>query len=245
MIAVVLGCNSNKSEEKQLLLYTGAGLRPPVAELAELFARQHKIRVECDYAGSEVLLSRIKLTNRGDLYMPGDVHYVDMAEDAGLVGSKSTVCYFVPAIVVQKGNPKNIHALTDLTRSGVKIGLGDPKACAIGRKCCKIFAKNNISEEAIAKHVVFRSLTVTELINNIKLGTLDAVIVWDAVAAFAPNETEIVHIPTQQNIISTVAIGTLKSSQYPKLAAQFVDFITSEQAKEVFKKHHYTVAEPK
>ena len=223
-------------------LYCGAGIRPPVAELVEEFGREHGVNFECDYAGSEVLFSRIKLTGQGDLYMPGDVHYVELAEKEGLIASKKTVCYFVPVIQVRKGNPKNIRTLTDLTRPDVKVGLGDPKACAIGRKSSKIFAKSDISEEEV--NVKYRSVTVSELGNHVKLGTLDAVIVWDAVAAFSPKETEVVPIPRDQNIISTVAVGVLKSARHPELAARFVEFITSKRGKQVFEKHHYATSLP-
>lgn len=223
-------------------LYCGAGIRPPVAELVEEFGREHGVNFECDYAGSEVLISRIKLTGQGDLYMPGDAYYVELAEKEGLIASKKTVCYFVPVIQVRKGNPKNIRTLTDLTRPDVKVGLGDPKACAIGRKSSRIFAKNAISEEEV--NVKFRSVTVSELGNHVKLGTLDAAIVWDAVAAFSPKETEVVPIPRDQNIISTVAVGTLKSAQHPELAAKFVEFVTSKRGKQVFEKYHYPTSLP-
>ena len=223
-------------------LYCGAGIRPPVAELTEEFGRQHGVTITCDYAGSEVLISRIKLTGKGDLYMPGDVHYVELAEKEGLIASKKTVCYFVPVILVRKGNPKDIHALKDLTRPDVKVGLGDPKCCAIGRKVSKIFAKNGISENDV--NVKFRAPTVSELANHVKIGSLDAVIVWDAVAAYAADEGEVVPIPPEQNLISTVAVGVLKSSKHPKLAAEFVEYITSEAGRKIFRKHHYTITRP-
>jgi len=232
LILFSLGCGA-----RPLRLYCGAGIKPPVEELVEEFCRRHDVDIECDYAGSEVLISRIKLSGRGDLYMPGDVHYVELAEKEGLIASKKTVCYFVPVILVQKGNPKNIHTLEDFTRPDVNVGLGDPKACAIGRKCAKIFAKNNISEEDV--NVKFRSPTVSILTDHIKIGSLDAVIVWDAVAAYALDEGEIVPIPREKNIISTVAIGALKSSQHPDIAEKLVAEMTSDRGREVFQKHHY------
>jgi molybdate transport system substrate-binding protein len=232
-----LGCGADPPR-----LYCGAGVQTPVAELVDEFARQHGVTIQCDYAGSEWLLSRIRLTGQGDLYMPGDVYYVELAEKEGLVTSKKTVCYFVPVILVQKGNPKNIRGLADLARPGISLGLGDPQACAIGRQSSRIFAKNKISERDL--DVAVRTVTVSDLNNYVKLGKLDAVIVWDAVAAFSPAETEVVPIPLQQNIISTVAIGVLHSSKHPELAAQFVAFVTSQHGKEVFQKHHYTTTLP-
>ncbi len=232
-------------EPARLLLYCGAGIRWPVAELAEQFGREHHVRIECDYAGSEVLLSRIKLSGLGDLYMPGDIHYVEQAEAEGLVAEKAIACYFVPVILVQKGNPKRIRSLSDLLRPDVRLGLGDPQACAIGRKCRRIFEKNGIDPQRVARHVAFRSLTVNELGTNVAIGSLDAAIVWDAVAANFAEKTEVVPIAAEQNIISTVPLAVLRSSKHTDIARQFVEFVTSSAGQAVFKKHHYTTQLPR
>jgi len=176
--------------------------------------------------------------------MPGDVHYVEQADQEGLVGESRTVCYFIPVILVQKGNPKNIQTLQDLTRPDVSVGLGDPEACAIGRKCRKLFEKNGLSDEQLAENIKFRSLTVNELGDKVKLGSLDAVIVWNAVAAYFADSTDVVTIPRAENVISTVAVATLKSSNHPDLAQQFLEFITSDEGKAIFAKHHYALTLP-
>ena len=233
------GCDNSPSK---LTLFCGAGIRPAAAELVEEFNSQSDKQIECDFAGSELLLSRIKLSGQGDLYMPGDVHYVEQAESEGLIASYETACYFIPVILVQEGNPKNIQTLADLARSDVKLGLGDPKACAIGRKASRIFMKNNIDEDAL--DVVFRSLTVAELGTNVTLGSLDAAIVWDATAAYFSADTEVVGIPPPDNVISTVPIAVLKSSQDRATAARFVEFVTSPAGQKIFEKHHYTTKPP-
>ena len=67
-LVVTAGCGGEDTAPHTLTVYAGAGLRPAVSELAEEFSRRNDIQVECDYAGSETLLSRIKLARRGDLY---------------------------------------------------------------------------------------------------------------------------------------------------------------------------------
>ena len=129
----------------EMLLYCGAGLRPVAEALIEAFEAGHDVKIVADYAGSEVLLSKIRLVRKGDLYMPGDKHYVDQAAADEMILSQTSVCYFVPTILVQKGNPRQIEDLDDLARPGLKIGLGDPQACAIGRKTQQIFEKNGIA----------------------------------------------------------------------------------------------------
>jgi len=246
---MLCGCGVKSSEKsdaetKELLLYCGAGIRPPVDELVETFGRLNGVKIVTDYAGSEVLLSKIKVSRRGDLYMPGDEYYIERAAGKGMILSQQPVCYFVPVILVQKGNPKNIRSLQDLLPSGLKIGLGDPNACAIGRATREILAKNNIPWESIRENVAFLSLTVNELGMQIQARSLDAVIVWDAVARYYSNYGQEIPIPAENNVISTVDVGVLTFTKDRLLAEKFVEFAASEQGRAIFKKHLYRVDLP-
>ena len=241
-IGVLLcGC---KAKKKELLLYCGAGIRPPAQELVEAFGQKYNVKIVTDYAGSEVLISKIKLIHRGDFYMPGDKHYVDLAAQEEMILSQRSICYFVPTILVQKNNPKNIRGLEDLLKPGLKLGLGDAKACAIGRKTKQIFTKNNIAWEDVEKNLVFQSLTVNELGMQIQAKSLDAVIVWDAIAKYYPDDGTEVPIPVEKNISSTVDIGILKFTQNRSLAEIFVEFAASNAGQDIFKKHLYRVEPP-
>ncbi|UCC98008.1 MAG: molybdate ABC transporter substrate-binding protein [Phycisphaerales bacterium] len=249
-IAVLLsGCNSETPEESdagtnELLLYCGAGIRPPVEQIAETFEREHSVKVVTDYAGSEVLLSKIKLARRGDLYMPGDKHYVDQAAAEGMILSQQSACYFVPTILVQEGNPENIVELKDLLRPGLKLGIGDAKACAIGRRTKQIFARNGIAWEDVEKNLAFQSLTVNELGMQIQAGSLDAVIVWDAIARYYSDHGTEVPIPVEKNVISTVNVGVLTFTRNRSLAEKFVEFAVSERGREIFSQHNYRTEPP-
>ena len=238
-----IGCDSKESE-KELLLYCGAGIRPPVDELVEVFEREYGIKISPDYAGSEVLLSKIKLVRRGDLYMPGDKYYVEQAAREDMVLSQRSVCYWVPTILVQKGNPKKIYGLADLLKPGIKLGLGDPDACAIGRTSKQILKKNNITWKDIQKNLVFQSLTVNELGMQIQATALDAVIVWDAMALYYSEYGDAIPIALEKNVISTVDIGVLKFTKHKEMAEKFVDFVTSEAGQRIFNKHNYSTKPP-
>ncbi len=227
-------------EEKRLLFYCGAGLRPPVSEIVKIFSEERNVKIECTYAGAATLRTQIQLTKRGDFFMPGDVSWVERLEPAGLVESKHTVCYFIPVILVKKGNPKNIKTLKDLVKPGIMLGLGDPEVIPVGKIAIRIFKKNNIKVEEVKKNLVFNSLTVNELGVQIQVGKVDAVIVWDATASYFANWGDTVKIPRDKNIISTVAIAQLSCSKHKKLAREFVNFVISKRGQEIFRKHHFS-----
>ena len=229
---------------KRILLHCGAGIRPAVSKIIDAFTAQTGIEVDANYAGSGQLIASIRESRLGDLYMPGDIGYIEEAKKFGLAEEPHIGCYFVPVILVQKGNPKGIRSLADLARPGVKVALGNPKTCAIGCKCVMIFKKNGIDVEAVQRNVVFSSATVNELGVQIKTGHSDAAIVWDAMAAYFRDSADAVAIPTDQNIISTVAVSVLKCAKSPAEAQQFAEFVAGPRGKAIFQANHYTVETP-
>lgn len=251
LLAGLAGCEkkhadepTTTSETTALLLYCGAGLRPAAAEAAEAFTAEAGVDVQIDYAGSGMLISRVRLDRRGDLFMPGDVWYLQQVEAQGLLDSKEMVTYFVPVIIVGKGMAKEISKLEDLARPGVRLAVGDPRACQIGRLTLRIFAKNHIDADAVNANTRMQSVTVNELGVWVKTGRADAAIVWDAIAAQYADAVEIVPIPPERNIISRVAIGVLSFSKSKPAARRFVDFLAGEKGKAIFRKHHYRTSPP-
>jgi len=51
------------------------------------------------------------------------------------------VAYHVQVTAMKKGNAKNITSITDLTRDGLKITLGDVDATALGQVTAKILER--------------------------------------------------------------------------------------------------------
>ena len=146
-------------------------------------------------------------------------------------------------LLVRKGNPKNIRTLADLVKPGVRLGLGNPAACQVGRLTQKMFAKNGLDPEAIKANTTFSSGTVNELGVRIRTQSIDAAIIWDAVARQFSRDADIIPIPAEQRVLSPVAIGLLSYSGDKPLARQFMQFLAAD-GKDIFRRHHYTVEVP-
>lgn len=256
-LAVLAGCerkepgdpssrtaDADNTVSGELLLYCGAGIRPPAEDLIEAFEAKYGAKVNPDYAGSEMLLSKIKVSQRGDLYMPGDALYMQQADSLGMILSHRPVCYWIPTILVQKGNPKAVNTVEDLLKPGLKVGLGDPNVCAIGKITWRVLNKNGITPQALEENLKFQSLTVNELGMQIQAKALDAVIVWDAMASYYADYGDAVAIPAEKNAISAVEVGVLKFTKNRTLAEKFVEFLTSDEGRAIFAKHNYSTQSP-
>ncbi len=230
--------------ETPLYLYSGAGLRPAVEEIVEAFSKHTGTKVEMDYAGSGVLLSRIELSKRGDLYLPGEMEYIDQLAAKGLVASRRRVAWLVPTILVKKGNPAGIRSLGDLVRPGIRLGLGNPEACQIGRTSEEIFRKAGIAWDVVRERTAFSSMTVNELGVQVETGQVDAAIVWEAIALCHEKAGEAVPIPPEENAPSECGVAVLASSQRKESAEAFAAFLEGEEARAIFSKHGYRVDPP-
>jgi len=243
--AIAPGCIGEKQEQtateeaESLLVYCGAGMKKPMDELGPLFEQKYGVKVTYNYAGSGHLLNQMELAQQGDVYQPGSTYYFDIAREKSLIDYEKRVAYHVPVIAIPKGNPANITYLDDLTKPGVKVALGDPKACAIGKLGDKILEKNGI-KDAVGDNVIARGATVNTLLVYVSRGDVDAAITWEETVLFAPDATDIIEIPEEENIIKIIPIGTLTFSENKESAEEFVDFITSDQGKAIYEKYGFT-----
>jgi len=237
-----LSTNNSKTINQNgvsLLVHCAAGMRKPIEQCAKKFEDSLGIKVELSYDGSNRLLGQIELTRKGDVYICGDAEYADSARAKGLVDSMNTICWFTPVILTLKGNPKKILSMSDLTGSGVKIGQGDEKSAAVGKIIPKILALNHVDEASWKKNVVLITPTVTELGNAVKLGTVDAVIVWNSIALSYKDVGEI--IPIAHTVVASVEAVALSTSANKPAARTFVDFLKGKTGKKILTDAGYVV----
>lgn len=241
-LAGLAGCGQKKAPPRSIRLYAGAGLRKAVEQLSVEFEKQTGIRVEPDYAGSGMLITRAQGDSDADLFLPGDVWYVDrLQEKAHLIAEKTSVAYFVPVIIVAKGNPKGIHSLADFFRHDVSVALGKADACQVGRISGEILAKNDLDRGRLTPK---ESLTVNELGVWVKMKDVDAAIVWDAIAANIADAVEVVEIPPDKNVISRVVVGRMTTSKDVDAAERFVTFMAGPTGREILRRNGYRTDAP-
>ena len=223
-------------EKEVLQVYSGAGLKKPMDEIAQLFEEQENVTIEFNYAGSGQLLTQLETTGKGDVYIVGSVPNYEAAKSKDLVLDYITVAHHTPAIVTLKGNPKEIKTLEDLGKKDVKVILGDEKASAIGKTAQEILKKNKL--EIINDNIVSRAATVNEMVVQLTTGKADAMIATiDSV--YGNDKLEITEIQPEKNIDQIIAGGIVKNSEKADMADKFIKFVSSEKGKEIFAKYGF------
>ncbi len=210
-------------EGGRLLLYCAAGMKPPVERIAKQYEEEYGVRIQIQYGGSGTLLSNLSVADTGDLYLAADDSYLETARRKNLVRETIPLARLKPVIVVREGNPKKIQSLNDLLRDDVRLALANPEAAAVGRITKQLLQTAEIWSQVEPRVAVFKP-TVFDIPTDIKIGAVDAGIVWDSVAAQF-SDLEIVPIPELDKGIQNVTIGVLGSAKNPTAALRFARYL--------------------
>ena len=228
ILALIIFQGKVIAAEKTLYVYAGAGLRPAMEKLAQLFERQEGIRVVIDYGGTGQLLTRFKASHKGDLFVPGSkVHLPELASSGDLLSVQDIVMH-TPVVGVHHDKSKQIKTFSDLTQAGIKIGLGDPKSMALGRTAVSI-VKNSGMEEAILANTLVRAATVKQLAMYVLRGDVDAAIIGRADVVQNADKLSMVAIPQAWYQPEIIAVGVLSTTRQPELAKRFSALLTSQE----------------
>lgn len=226
---LIRGSRPKKSPQggpaSSLLLYCAAGLKVPTSEVVAEYERRFGVQVEIQYGGSGTLLSNLRVARRGDVFLAADTDYLSIARSNDLVAEILPVATMTPVVAVARSNSKNIRTLSDLQRPDVSVALANPDAAAIGRITRSALQRAGLWEAFSSQAKVFKP-TVNDVANDIKLGAVDAGIIWDATLRQYP---DLVAIPAPElsREPGQVALGILRSSTQPSAALHFARFLTA------------------
>jgi len=209
-----------------IVVYCAASFRRPLEAAATQYERETGIRIGLQYGGSQTLLANIKLANSGDLYVPADASYLDLARSDGLVAESVAVATMRPVLAVRRGNPGGIRSLRDLLRPDVRLGLADPGAAAIG-KVVKERLDAGGHWQAIERAAVVTKPTVSDIAMDVQLNAIDAAFVWDVTVRQLSADLEAVHLPELDGAASTIGVAVLTTSRAPAAARRFLRYLAS------------------
>jgi len=234
---LMAGCGKMSSGEQDTLrVLCGSSMAAPVQETGRLFAETHKARIEYDLGGSETLLPKILAGACGDVFVCHDP-FEEKLKTAGRCANAVAVGWLEPVLAVRPGNPKGIRAVADLTKRGLKIGLGDPRYSTCGKLFVNALRQRGLYDGVMA-NVVLQARTHAEVANGLILGPLDAVVVWNFVMRLYAGKLEAVPTGIEYPATRVTVLG-LTSSGNPALRDAFLAWCDQPQMKAVFRQHGY------
>jgi molybdenum ABC transporter molybdate-binding protein len=237
LIILFAACSGNKDKEA-LVLYCAAGIKPPIEKIAREYSEEYGVDINIQYGGSGTLLSNIRISQSGDLFLAADESYIDEASKYGLIAENQPLAIITPVIAVKKGNPKKINGINDLTDNDIRYALGNPDAASIGKHTRIIFENMGIWDKIKAQVTVMKP-TVNDVANDIRIGSVDAGIIWNSTAA-QYKDIDILNPGLFSEYNKHVCIGVLNTSEQPTEALRFMRYLSSrDKGNQVFSENGF------
>lgn len=216
------GSTANRSP---LMVYCAASNKSVMEAIRQDYEREFGQAVEVQYGASQTLLASLSVSKTGDLFLPADVSFFEMARKQQLLSSESLLAEMQAVAAVPKGNPKQIRTLRDLLRDDIRVAQGSPDGTAIG-KLTKAVLSESSQWKPLEEHTRVFKTTIHEVASDVKIGAADVGIVSDAVL-HDYDSLEAVTIPELASVRSQVGIAVLNFSSQPREASHFARYMSA------------------
>ncbi len=243
LILIIFPCCGDKKINyiDSITVFCGSANKPAMEEIAKIYEKEKRIKVNLLFGGSGTLLSQLELSNKGEIYLPGSPDYIIIGNNKKLLikGSDRIISYLVPAIIVPKGNPAGVSSLKDLTKKGLRIGIGNPETVCLGLYGIELLEKNGLLEP-VMKNVVTFGASCSKTANLSALNKVDAILGWRVFHYWNKSRMDLILIkPEQIPRLSYIPIAIPVCTKDRKLSESFIEFVLSEKGKEAYKKYGY------
>lgn len=234
------------AEETEILVAAAASLKNAYEEeLIPMFEAQYPgVTVKGTYDSSGKLQTQIEEGLEADVFMSAAKKQMKALDEEGMIDSDSIVDLLENKIVliVPTGSDKGIQSFEDIGKAD-SIALGDPASVPAGQ----------YSEEALTNLGLWDQIqdktsfgtNVTEVLNQVAAGSADAGIVYATDAASMADQVEVVAEAPEGSLKTRVIypVAVVKDSANAEMAANFVEFLTTDEAMKVFEAYGFSKGE--
>ncbi|HEX7744361.1 MAG TPA: molybdate ABC transporter substrate-binding protein [Micromonosporaceae bacterium] len=210
-------------------VFAAASLTETFGTIAKQFEADHPgTSVVLNFAGSSALATQINQGAPADVFAAASPATMKTVTDAGNgAGPAKTFARNQLVIAVPKGNPQGITGLADLARPGVKVAL-----CA-EQVPCGAAARTALAAAQVDIRPVTLEQDVRAALSKVKLGEVDAALVYRTDVRAAASDVDGVEFPKPTKSINEYPIVVLKDAPNPAGAEAFVAAVLSDQGQAV------------
>ena len=214
--------------EGDITVLAAASLTESFTTLGEQFEEANPgVTVTFSFAASSALAGQITDGAPADVFASASATTMDEVVAAGDAADPVVFATNSMQIAVPPANPGKVTGLDDLTDAALKTALCQPEV-PCGSTAAKVF-----TNAAITVTPVTLEPDVKAVLSKVKLGEVDAGVVYVTDVIAAGDEVTGVEIPDDVNASTDYPIATLTSSEHADVAAAFVDFVLSSAGSSV------------
>jgi molybdate transport system substrate-binding protein len=240
LAAFLLGALS--SPAAQLQVFAAASLTDALQEIAPAYERANADDLLFNFAGSNALARQIQEGAPADIFISADEAKMDGLQEAGLLldATRQGLLSNTLAVVVAVESALKIDSVRKLAEPAVKrLALADTRGVPAG-----VYAREYLEKIGIwdtIKDRVIPTENVRAALAAVESGNADAGIVYRTDAAFSKSVKIAYEVPADEGPEISYPMAVLKDSRHPNAAKKFLDYLRSEPARRIFRKHGFII----
>ena len=216
---------------RELTLYAGSMLRPALEEALTEFEKRENCKIIRVYNGCGILVTQMNAGQMPDMYFACDTSFMVQVKDRFELPINVSNNQLV--IAVKKGNPHDVTKLLDLGKPNLKVGVGHEHQCALGALTKETFIRSGVYAK-VMKNVVVQSPSGDLLINQLRVGALDAVVAYRSNVLPYPKDLDSTPIEGIPCATPSQPLAVSKNSAHPELTQRLMEFLVTEQSRRRF-----------
>ena len=241
-----LGNNNADLNGQEVNLAAAASLKNVYDEkLIPMFeAKYPGVKVTPTYASSGDLQTQIENGLGADVFMSASNKQMNKLANESLVDNSTNVQFLENKVVliVPKDSTANISSFDDLKNVNGTIAIGDPESVPAGQYAKEALTNLGIWDSVESK--LSLGTDVTAVLNQVAQGSADCGIVYSTDAKSNPDVKVVCEAPEGSLNTSVIyPVAELKNPKNPEAAKAFMDFLQTQEAKDVFVEYGFTIHE--
>ena len=242
--ALVLMLAIATSANAEVNVYAAASLTDVLTEVAVVYERSSRDRIVFNFGGSSMLARQIQEGAPADVFISADEEKMNALQRRGLIDHTTRVSHLSNSLVLVV--PKGAAALTpqQLATNRVRyLVLADPRSVPAG-----IYAETWLRRVGLWNEVkpkVIPTENVRAALAAVEAGNADAAIVYKT-DAMRSRDVRVVHT-VNGNDRPTISypFAAVRSGGNHAAARQFLTFLGSKPALEIFRRHGFDIISAK
>jgi molybdate transport system substrate-binding protein len=227
----------------ELTVSAAISLKDALDEIATLYrAKQPEVTIHFNLGGSGTLQRQVEQGAPVDIFISASPDQMDALESKGLIlaGTRKDMVENSVVLIVPK-DKTGISGFDDLTKPEVKIiAVGEPQTVPAGKYAQQVLTHFGLYDKLKPKLVLGKD--VREVLAYVATGNADAGIVYVTDAKISQQVKIIATAPENSHTPIIYPMAVLKDSKNIAAAKEFVAFLSSPGAREVFKKYGFVPA---
>ena len=229
-----------------LTVSAAISLKPALDEVTQLYtAANPSVSIATNYGASGTLEVQIEQGAPVDIFLPAAPKQMDALDAKGLLleGTRKDLLRNEVVLIVPKDSSAGISSFQDLTHANVKqVALREPATVPAGQ-CAKEVLTNLGIYDAVNSKVVLAK-DVRQVLTYVETGNVDAGIVYATDAQSSSKVKVVAKAPEKSHSPVIYPVAAIKSSKNPNSAHAFANFLFGPQARAIFQKYGFTMANP-